>query len=181
MELPHERYHDLWDRAFSNCSYIREFCWQSILPIPATILKGLSSKTQLRTLSIPGDNISNEQSVKYLGSIQGLEKTMLTTPDRPLESILVSWLNSLSDSLTCLHIEVKTLYPMKSPSELSSYHMTRQSTECDMAGRLSPSTTSTTSTQVSDTPRLPSTHTYWDPSSPVSSSIKPRTSLPRSL
>lgn len=107
MELPHERYDDLWDRAFSNCKYIREFQWQSVLPIPTTILGGLSSKTNLTTLCIPGDNLSSDRSLTDLGMIGGLDEVTLVAPDRPVGRIFVNWLNGMSESLTRLHIEVR--------------------------------------------------------------------------
>lgn len=106
MEVPHERFDDLWERGFANCVNLEEFRWRSCLPIPTSILRGLSARARLRVLSIPADNLSTTSSVRTLADIHPLEELTILAPDRPFAAILVDWVNSMGEILQRLHIEV---------------------------------------------------------------------------
>lgn len=107
MTVPHERFDDLWVEAFANCQNISEFRWRSTLPVPDAILAGLSSRHKLRILTLPADALSTSPQVERLARTNPLEQLTLLAPDRELRTILVRWINSMSDTLTRLHIEVR--------------------------------------------------------------------------
>lgn len=107
MMVPHERFDDLWVEAFANCQNISEFRWRSTLPVPDAILAELSSKRKLRILTIPADALSTTPQVEQLARTNSLEQLTLLAPDREFRTIMVGWINSMSHTLTRLHIEVR--------------------------------------------------------------------------
>lgn len=106
MTIPHERFDDLWVEAFTNCLNISEFRWRSALPLPSAILAGLSTKSALRVLTIPADRLTAAPQIDHITRIRSLEQLTLLVPDRAFRFFIVEWINSMSDTLTRLHIEV---------------------------------------------------------------------------
>lgn len=106
MEVPHERFDDLWVEAFALCHNITEFRWRSTLPLPHAILAGLAHKAGLRVLTIPTDGLSTASQVEHITRIHSLEQLTLVAPDRAFRSTITAWINAMQETLMRLHIEV---------------------------------------------------------------------------
>lgn len=105
MAFPHERFDDLWNNAFASCQNIEELRWQSVLPVPQRILEDLVNQTRLRILTIPAESLSTPQ-VNHVIRIKSLQELTLLTPDQAFQPVIADWINSMSNTLTRLHIEV---------------------------------------------------------------------------
>ncbi|KAF8316794.1 hypothetical protein DL93DRAFT_715496 [Clavulina sp. PMI_390] len=105
MPQPHERFDELWSESFSACHNITEFHWRSTSAVPPAVLSGLSEKPRLRSLTIPGDELSIPSKVDAVTKLPNLEQLSLLAPDRAFRHVFAKWMNSMNETLTRLHVE----------------------------------------------------------------------------